>query len=218
MLVHIWQTCRSSDGYRLLRCNCSTHFPEILDGTHSPGRCGIDLGRVSQLSGRAYTTPQYIPPGYPYTSYPAPQTYTIPYTYATHAPIMQPTSDPLPVYSASTSGMPVNIRDGAILTEARGVFIQNLSYKVGSEELKALLQTAGRPLDCKIHRDRTGVSKGVATAKFASSHEAQFAVSHLNKKSYGGMILKVRLDQDTTVVGQVGPPLVVNGSGATTYR
>jgi RNA recognition motif-containing protein len=114
--------------------------------------------------------------------------------------------------------MPVNIRDGAILTEARGVFIQNLSYKVGSEELKALLQTAGRPLDCKIHRDRTGVSKGVATAKFASSHEAQFAVSHLNKKSYGGMILKVRLDQDTTVVGQVGPPLVVNGSGATTYR
>lgn len=108
--------------------------------------------------------------------------------------------------------MPVNIRDGAVLTEARGIFIQNLSYKVGSDELKNLLYSVGRPVDCKVHRDRSGVSKGVATAKFSSTHEAQLAVTHLNRKPHRGMTLKVRLDQDTTVVGQVGPPLVVNGS------
>lgn len=117
-----------------------------------------------------------------------------------------------PVYSTSNSGMPVNIRDGAILTESRGIFIQNLSYKVESDELKTLLYTVGRPVDCKVHRDRSGVSKGVATAKCASTHEAQLAVTHLNRKPHRDMILKVRLDQDTTVVGQVGSPLVLNGS------
>ncbi|KAL1656867.1 hypothetical protein SLS61_000663 [Didymella pomorum] len=125
---------------------------------------------------------------------------------------MQPVVVQPPVYSASNSGMPVNIRDGAVLTESRGIFIQNLSYKVGSDELKNLLYTVGRPVDCKVHRDRSGISKGVATAKFASTHEAQLAVTHLNRKPHRGMTLKVRLDQDTTVVGQVGPPLVVNGS------
>jgi hypothetical protein len=43
-------------------------------------------------------------------------------------------------------------------------------------------------------------------------HEAQLAVTQLNSIQHRGMTLKVRLDQDTTVVGQVGPPLVVNGS------
>lgn len=116
------------------------------------------------------------------------------------------------VYAANNNGMPVNVRDGAVLTESRGIFIQNLSYKASSDELRNLLYTVGRPIECKVHRDRSGVSKGVATAKFASVHEAQVAVTQLNSIQHRGMTLKVRLDQDTTVVGQVGPPLVVNGS------
>ncbi|KAF9698744.1 hypothetical protein EKO04_003248 [Ascochyta lentis] len=217
MLVHVWQTRRSSEGFRLMKCNCSTHFPDLPEGAHSPGLCGIDIGRVNQLGGKSYAAPptQYMPvqPGYAYAAYPTTTTYAIQPLYATQAPPPVPSvMHQLPVYSASNSGMPVNIRDGAILTEARGIFIQNLSYKVGSTELKNLLYSVGRPIDCKVHRDRAGVSKGVATAKFASTHEAQLAVTHLNRKPHRGMTLKVRLDQDTTVVGQVGPPLVVNGS------
>ena len=219
MLVHVWQTRRSSDGFRLMKCNCSVHFPGLADGQHSAGLCGIDISRVNQLGGKPYAAApaQYmaVPQGYSYPVYPATTSYAIQPIYATRMPQMQP-MQPLvvqpPVYSASNSGMPVNIRDGAVLTESRGIFIQNLSYKVSSDELKNLLYTVGRPVDCKVHQDRSGVSKGVATAKFASTHEAQFAVTHLNRKPHRGMTLKVRLDQDTTVVGQVGPPLVVNGS------
>lgn len=217
MLVHVWQTRRSSDGFRLMKCNCSVQFPGVADGHHSAGLCGIDIGRVNQLGGKPYTTAaptQYVAvqPGYSYPVYPPTTSYTIQPVFTTHMPQVIPSMAQAPVYSASNSGMPVNIRDGAMLTEARGIFIQNLSYKVNSDELKDLLYTVGRPVDCKVHRDRSGVSKGVATAKFASTHEAQLAVTHLNRKTHRGMTLKVRLDQDTTVVGQVGPPLVVNGS------
>ncbi|KAH6620482.1 hypothetical protein C7974DRAFT_415687 [Boeremia exigua] len=216
MLVHVWQTRRSNEGFRLMECNCSVHFLDLPEGDHSPGLCGIDIGRVNQLGGQPYAVPptQYMPvqPGYPYSTYSSTTSYPVPPVYATQAPMMPQIVAQPPVYSASNNGMPVNIRDGAMLTEARGIFIQNLSYKVGSDELKSLLYSVGRPVDCKVHRDRSGVSKGVATAKFASTHEAQLAVTHLNRKSHRGMTLKVRLDQATTVVGQVGPPLVVNGS------
>lgn len=217
MLVHVWQTRRSNEGFRLMKCNCSVHFPDLPDGSHSPSLCGIDIGRVNQLGGKPCAAPptQYmaVQPGCPYPTYSSAGPYPIHSMYATHAPLMSPVvMQQPPVYSASSSGMPVNIRDGAMLTEARGIFIQNLSYKVGSDELKNLLFSVGRPVDCKVHRDRSGVSKGVATAKFASTHEAQLAVTHLNRKPLRGMALKVRLDQDTTIVGQVGPPLVVNGS------
>lgn len=216
MLVHVWQTRRSNEGFRLMKCNCSVHFPELPDGHHSPGLCGIDIGRVNQLGGKPYAAlqTQYMPvqPGYAYAAYPSTTSYAIQPVYATQAPPMSPMVAQPPLYSASNTGVPVNIRDGAMLTEARGIFIQNLSYKVGSDELKHLLYTVGRPVECKVHRDRSGVSKGVATAKFASTHEAQLAVTHLNRRPHRGMTLKVRLDQDTTIVGQVGPPLVVNGS------
>lgn len=215
MLVHVWHTRLSNDGFRLIKCNCSVHFPDLPDGGHSPELCGIDIGRVIKLDGISYAahSTHYMPvqPGYAYAAYPTTSD-TIQPIYATQAPLLPPVMVQPPVYAASNSGMPVNIRDGTMLTEARGIFIQNLSYKVGSDELKNLLYTVGRPVDCKVHRDRSGVSKGVATAKFASTHEAQLAVTHLNRKPHRGMTLKARLDQDTTLVGQVGLPLVVNGS------
>jgi hypothetical protein len=220
ILVHVWQTRRSSDGLRLVECNCSVHFPGLTDGQHSAGLCGVDIGRANQLGGKPYVAapPQCraVPQGYSYPVYPATISYAMQPINATGMHQMQ-TMQPMqpmavqpPVYSASNSGMPVNIRDGAVLTESRGIFIQNLSYKVGSDELKSILYTVGRPVGCKVHRHRSGVSKGVATAEFASTHEAQLAVTHLNRKQHEGMTLKVRLDQNKTVVGQVGPPLMLD--------
>lgn len=216
MLVHVWQTRRSSEGFRLMKCNCSVHFPGLLEGAHSPGLCGIDIGRVNQLGSKSYSVAPapYVPvqPGYPYPVYSSAPSYAIQPVYSTPAPQMLPVVTQPMVYAANNNGMPVNVRDGAVLTESRGIFIQNLSFKASSDELRNLLYTVGRPIECKVHRDRAGVSKGVATAKFASVHEAQLAVAQLNSIQHRGMTLKVRLDQDTTVVGQVGPPLVVNGS------
>jgi hypothetical protein len=217
MLVHVWQTCRSSEGFRLLRCNCSSQFPEVAEGAHSAGRCGIDLGRVGHLSGAgraAYTasTAHYLPPpsmyayGYASTQAYAPQSVYSGYCQPTHTP----------VYSSNSRGMPVNVRHGAILTEARGIFIQNLNYKCSSSDLQSLLLTVGQPVNYLLMRDpRTNAFKGTATATFASKEQAQYAATYLNRREHMGMTLTVRMDKETTPVGKTGPPLIV---GSDMYR
>ena len=217
MLVHVWQTCRSSEGFRLLRCNCSSHFPEVAEGGHSAGRCGIDLGRVGQSNGAgraAYAAPttHYVSPhaSYPYgyasTSAYVPHSVYTGYSQPTHAP----------VYSSNPSGMPVNVRHGAILTEARGIFIQNLNYKCSSSDLQSLLLTVGQPINYHLMRDpRTNAFKGTATAAFASKEQAQYAATYLNRREHMGMTLTVRMDKETTPVGKTGPPLIV---GSDMYR
>jgi hypothetical protein len=213
MLVHVWETCRSNEGFRIIRCNCSSLFPEVPAGAHSAIRCGIDLGRVSHLTGGGKATytapaPQYMPaqPMYGY-GYPTSQSYNVPAVYAGYAPPTQ-----MPIYSANTYGMPVNVRHGAVLTEARGIFIQNLSYKCTLSDLHSLLLTVGQPVDYKLLRDsRTGVFKGLATATFGSQDLAQRAAYCLNRVEHMGMTLSVRMDKETTAVGQTAP-LIVDGS------
>jgi hypothetical protein len=122
----------------------------------------------------------------------------------------------MPVYSANPLGMPVNVRHGAVLTEARGIFIQNLSYKCTPSDLRQLLLTVGQPVDYKLLRDaRTGVFKGSATAVFGAQEQAQYAAHYLNGVEHMGMKIIVRLDKETTAVGQAGPPLIV---GSDMYR
>jgi hypothetical protein len=220
MLVHVWETSRRGDGYRLMRCNCSTLFPEVGYGGHSDGRCGIDIGRVNQLGGaRATTTAASVSymiaqSRYPYAMYAQTPAYAAPPQGYAPAPVYPAYAMPTPpIYSTSTNGMPVNVRGGAVLTEARGIFIRNLSYKCTHDDLNGLLlQTVGYAIDIQLQRDgRTGVFKGAATAKFASKELAQHAASTLNGREHMGMTLHVRMDTDTTVVGRA-EPMIVNGS------
>jgi RNA recognition motif-containing protein len=119
----------------------------------------------------------------------------------------------MPVYAANSSGFPVNVRSGAFLTEARGIFLSGLSYSMGPNDLVALLNTVGRPVDTQLHTDRTtGRFKGTATAKFATKEEAEFAVKRLDQTRHMGKVINVRLDTNRTIVGQVDSPVVVNGS------
>jgi RNA recognition motif-containing protein len=122
----------------------------------------------------------------------------------------------MPVYSANSHGMPVNVRHGAVLIEARGIFIQNLSYKCTPSDLRQLLLTVGQPVDYKLLREaRTGVFKGSATAVFGAQEQAQYAAHYLNGVEHMGMKIIVRMDKETTAVGQAGPPLIV---GSDMYR
>jgi hypothetical protein len=203
-----------------MRCNCSTVFPEVPDGDHSDNYCGIDIRRVNQLGGvRASTAVASTPymtaqSRYPYTMYPqAPENTLQPQVYAPAPGYPAYALPSPPIYSTSTNGMPVNVRGGAVLTEARGIFIRNLSYRCTLEDLNGLLlHVVGYPIDTKFLRDsRTGVFKGAATAKFASKELAQYAANTLNGRDHMGMTLHVRMDTDTTVVGRA-EPMVVNGS------
>jgi hypothetical protein len=172
-----------------MRCNCSTVFFEVPHGDHSDNRCGIDIGRVNQLGGvgssQAAALMLYITAQsrYPYAMYPqAPTHAPQPQAYTT-APVYSAYAMPEPlIYSTSTNRMPVNVRGGAILTEARGVFIRNLSYRCTHDDLNGLLlQTVGYPIYIQLQRNSTtGVFKGAATAKFACKELAQHAGDTLN--------------------------------------
>jgi hypothetical protein len=220
MLVHVWETCRSSEGFRILKCNCSSLFPEVSEGSHSKGRCGIDLGRVSYLTGgrkltHSTPTPQYMlsPPVYGY-GYLTTQAYNVPTMYSSYAPPSQ-----VPIYSANSYGMPVNVQHGAVLTEARGIFIQNLSYKCTLADFYSLLLTVGQPVDYRLIRDsRTGVFKGSATAAFGSQEQAQRAAYYLNRVQHMGMTLSVRMDKEATAVGQTAPLIVGSDMYVSTSR
>lgn len=95
-----------------------------------------------------------------------------------------------------------------MLTESRGIFINNLNYGIDDAGLKHLLSCTGKPLESKVHKDSNGKSKGIATATYATMGEAQYAVDRLNNVAYMNMTLKVRLDKEATPVG----PVIANGS------
>ncbi|KAH8723946.1 hypothetical protein GQ44DRAFT_619175 [Phaeosphaeriaceae sp. PMI808] len=211
VLVHVWETCRSNEGFRRRSCNCSSLFPEIPEGAHSEGRCGIDIGRVGHLTGirgaqQYVPAPQYMPvqqPFYGY-SYPAAQAYCVPAIYPGYAAPTQ-----MPVYFPNTHGMPVNVGPGAVVTEARGIFVQNLNFKCTLSDFYSLLLTVAQPVDHSFTLDsRTGAFKGAATANFRTKEDAQYAVRRLDGIVHMGMPLKVRLDKEATPVGLTSPLIV----------
>jgi RNA recognition motif-containing protein len=106
----------------------------------------------------------------------------------------------------------VNLSQGAVITETRGIFLQGLKYSVGNNELKLLLSERGlRPEQASVHRDSRGASKGVATARFSTKAEAELAVSRLNGRTHAGKTLTVRMDTNSTVIGSL-EPFVVDGT------
>lgn len=212
MVIHIFATSLRTGYWDLLKCNCNRHFG-VGDRGHSPGRSGIDVIAVNQIFGRRGTVfpaqysvpPQPVQPTYQYANYYQAQPYA-PAVYAYPAP------PPQPVYSQSSSGLPVNLSHGAVITETRGIFIQGLNYSVGNTELAALLGSHGlRPGQVSVHRDSRGASKGVATAKFSTKVDAEYAVSRLNGITHAGKTLTVRMDTNSTVVGSL-EPFVVDGT------
>jgi hypothetical protein len=124
-----------------------------------PGRSGNDLGKIGppkQEATYSSSVPQHLPTSI--EDYSTTLAYETQYFYGNYAMAAPPL-----VYSANHYGMPVNVQHGAVLTEARGMFIQNLSFKCTPEDLCQLLFTVGYPVDQRLIKDpRTGVFKGEA--------------------------------------------------------
>ncbi|KAF2000248.1 hypothetical protein P154DRAFT_620353 [Amniculicola lignicola CBS 123094] len=219
VLVHLFKTSRSNGDYRLLKCNCWPHFPDMSERSHSPNRSGLDLGVINQNIPKTYQPPmaQYITPtpsNYSYPVYPQVVGYSPP-TYPAYPTATEYQATQMPIYSTSTRGLAVNISDGSVCTEARGIFLQGLHYSVTTSDLYTLVSTVVRPIHWKVNKDSKGSSTGTGTARFNNRAEADYAVHYLNQKEHKGRTITVRLDTDTTIVGQQGP-VIVNGSTAST--
>jgi hypothetical protein len=119
-----------------------------------------------------------------------------------------------PVYGSDLSGLRVNIRSGGFLTEARSVFIGNLSFGCTPTDLVQLLSTIANPVDWKfINNPRTGVFKGCATASFSTAEAAAAIVDHLNGTKHMGMPLRIRFDKEPTILPDRSL-LIVDSRGA----
>jgi RNA recognition motif-containing protein len=109
---------------------------------------------------------------------------------------------PGPVYVSSSTGTHVNVGQGAIKTEVRGVFVSNIDYKAGTRDLQRFFSRAGEIVHCQLQKDpATGKSKGNATVQYAAANDAKNAVRLFHNEKYMGMRLKVRLDKEPVAVG-----------------
>ena len=72
------------------------------------------------------------------------------------------------------------------------LFVGNLSFDTGEDELRNLFTPVGTIVDLKVVTDReTGRSRGFAFVEMSSDNEAQKAISELNDYQLGGRGLTV---------------------------
>lgn len=104
---------------------------------------------------------------------------------------------PFQVTYTNGNGMPLNISNGVLQTEGRGVFIQNLSYDTTSADVENLMRGAGPIFRCEIKTDiRTGRSRGSATVKFTTCEDATRALVMFNGTWFMNRQLTIRLDKN----------------------
>jgi cold-inducible RNA-binding protein len=75
---------------------------------------------------------------------------------------------------------------------ARKLYVGNLPYETGEQDLQELFATAGSVERVNVMRDMaTGRARGFAFVEMASDEDAQKAISALNNTQYGGRNLTV---------------------------
>ena len=75
---------------------------------------------------------------------------------------------------------------------AKKLYVGNLSYNMGDNELRELFEVCGSVSSAKVITDRdTGRSKGFGFVEMDSDDDAASAISALNEKELDGHVLKV---------------------------
>ena len=113
-------------------------------------------------------------------------------------------------------GTPIDLGRGAVSTESRGVFIQNLNYKATAADLTNLMKVAGHIVRCEIKsHPATGKPQGVAVVTFASSINASTALEMFDGTYFMGRQITVRRDRvDQAITNQQPDPDVDSTGGS----
>jgi RNA recognition motif-containing protein len=97
---------------------------------------------------------------------------------------------------------------------ARKLYVGNLPYTAGEEDLQNLFAAAGTVESVNIMRDMaTGRARGFAFVEMASDEDAQNAISTLNNSDFGGRNLTVNEARPKTSSGGYGGGGGFGGNG-----
>jgi len=79
------------------------------------------------------------------------------------------------------------------MSQAR-LFVGNLSYQTGENDLQDYFSQAGTVTSCNLMMDKmTGKSRGFAFVEFASAEEAQKAIEQFHDKDFQGRNITVNV-------------------------
>lgn len=93
------------------------------------------------------------------------------------------------------------------------VFVGNLSWKAGDDDLREHMSAAGEVVDVNILRMRDGRSKGCAIVTFASAAAAAQAQSELTDTVLDGRPIFVREDKEAAAPARSAPARGPGGAG-----
>jgi len=97
-----------------------------------------------------------------------------------------------------TGGLPINLSNGAVVTEPRGIHVRNLPYDVSWKELRDHLQKAGTIVRCEVPKGSNGRGKGYGTVLFKTQQEADCCLDMFNGSTLKGREIWMRRDKFAT--------------------
>jgi hypothetical protein len=227
LLVHQFDVSGPQQQPQLMKCNCDSSGHCKL-GTATLSQIGAQGPQSSYAPSTSAQLATYIPavaqpPNY-YGGYAATtiaMTSAAGYGYQQPAssygyphPTTQASSSSMPAYSPNQYGLPVNISQGAIAVEHRGIHIGGINKKCNEDDVRKLLQRkVGEAVTLKLINGSSGKFKGSAVAEFSTAEEATRAIQVLDGYSYKGRPLIVRLSREAQPATNTPTvPVVVNGS------
>jgi RNA recognition motif-containing protein len=173
-----------------------TNWDRILSGTTSPGNSSPALSHASHFT---HNTDATLVAGSSSSSHSANNYNHNHNHYHSHSqnfdhnPNLNPSAA---IYTLSPhSQLPVNIANGVVEIEPRGIFIGNVPFNTTWMELKDHLRSAGNILRCDVPHFADGKPRGYAVALFETPEEAKEAVALFDGTPFSGRPLRVRLDR-----------------------
>lgn len=95
----------------------------------------------------------------------------------------------------SNGGRPISSASSTGSAKGSQIFVNNLPFSVGWQELKDLFFQAGEVVRADVQQNHMGRSKGCGTVLFASANDAENAIAKFNGFELGGRNIEVREDR-----------------------